>query len=157
LDQKTVIFVPILARPSSRGSVSPVGATLKDGLRIDPGYLTNPLDIKTYIKAVDIVRDLALTNPLKPYCQKELCPGSLDVEAYLRGHAQTIWHPVGSCAMGATPEESVVDPAFNVFGVDNLSVVDASVLPSLPSGNPQASIFAMAWIAADIIKSKINE
>jgi choline dehydrogenase len=157
LHQKTVIFVPILARPSSRGSVIPVGAALKDGLRIDPGYLTNPLDIKTYIKAVDIVRDLALTNALKPYCQKELCPGSLDVEAYLRAHAQTIWHPVGSCAMGATPEQSVVDPAFNVFGVDNLSVVDASVLPSLPSGNPQASIFAMAWIAADIIKSNINE
>ncbi len=157
LHQKTVIFVPVLARPSSRGSIKPLGPALKDGLRIDPGYLTNPIDIKTYTTAVDIVRDLARTDALAPYCQKELCPGSLDVADYLRTHAQTIWHPVGTCAMGATPEKSVVDPAFNVFGVDNLYVVDASVLPSLPSGNPQASIFAMATIAADIMQSNIRD
>jgi choline dehydrogenase len=151
--QQTVIFVPVLARPSSRGSVRPVGPTLKDGLRIDPGYLTNPIDMKTYTAAVEIVRELASTAALAPYCQKELCPGPLNVEDYLRTHAQTIWHPVGTCAMGATPDQSVVDPTFKVFGVDNLSVVDASVLPSLPSGNPQASIFAMASIAADIVQS----
>lgn len=151
--QQTVIFVPVLARPSSRGSVSLLASTLKEGLRIDPGYLTDPVDIKTYAAAVEIVRELANTDALTPYCKKELCPGLLDVEDYLRTHAQTIWHPVGTCAMGATPDQSVVDPTFNVFGVDKLSVVDASVLPSLPSGNPQASIFAMASIAADVIQS----
>jgi choline dehydrogenase-like flavoprotein len=57
--------------------------------------------------------------------------------------------------MGANPDQSVVDPEFNVFGIDNLSVVDASVLPSLPSGNPQASIFAMASIAAQAIAKRI--
>jgi len=153
-NQEMVIFVPILARPSSRGSVKPLGPSLKHGLSIDPCYLSEAIDIKTYIKAVDIVRDLSRTDALKPYCQKELCPGTLDVEKYLRSNAQTIWHPVGTCAMGANPDQSVVDPEFNVFGIDNLSVVDASVLPSLPSGNPQASIFAMASIAAQAIAKR---
>lgn len=147
----TVIFVPVLARPSSRGSVRPLGPTLQDGFSIDPGYLTNPIDIKTYLKAVEIVRELASTDALKPFCSKELCPGQSDVEQYLRSYAQTIWHPVGTCSMGQTADHAVVDPSFNVFGVDNLSIVDASVLPSLPSGNPQASIFAMASIASQVI------
>lgn len=151
LHHDMVIFVPVLARPSSRGSVKPLGPSLQHGLSIDPGYLTDTIDIKTYIKAVDIVRDLSRSDALKHYCQKELCPGSFDVEEYLRSNAQTIWHPVGTCAMGENPDQSVVDPEFNVFGIDNLSVVDASVLPSLPSGNPQASIFAMASIAVQAI------
>jgi len=58
--------------------------------------------------------------------------------------------------MGESPADSVVDPGFNVFGIDNLSVVDASVLPSLPSGNPQASIFAMAHIAAQAISDRVH-
>lgn len=154
--QQTVIFVPVLARPSSRGSVRIKGSSLQDGLLIDPGYLTKPIDIATYVKAVEIVRELAHTDALNPYCHKELCPGPLDVEGYLRSKTQTIWHPVGTCAMGANPEESVVDPSYKVFGVENLSVVDASVLPSLPSGNPQASVFAMATIAAQEIAKSFN-
>jgi choline dehydrogenase-like flavoprotein len=58
--------------------------------------------------------------------------------------------------MGASPADSVVDPLFTVFGVDNLSIVDASVIPSLPSGNPQAAIFAMAHIAAKTIGDNVR-
>lgn len=152
----TVIFVPVLTRPLSRGSVRLVGPTLSHGIAIDPGYLAQDHDVQTYIRSVEIIRNLASTDSLKPYCQREICPSATDAADYFRDNAQTIWHPVGSCSMGASPADSVVDPLFTVFGVDNLSIVDASVMPSLPSGNPQAAIFAMAHIAAKTIGDNVR-
>lgn len=147
----TVIFVPILVRPRSRGSVHPLGPTLDHGFGIDPAYLTDPLDLEIYIKAVEMVRELAGTQALSPFCSQELCPGSMETSAYLRRYAQTIWHPVGSCAMGSDPSSSACSPDFRVRGTSNLYVADASILPTLPSGNPQAAVFAMASIAAETI------
>ena len=152
----TVIFVPVLTRPVSRGSVKLLGSTIGQGIAIDPGYLTQYHDVETYIRSLEIIRNLASTESLKSYCHREICPGATNPADYFRDNAQTIWHPVGSCSMGASPTDSVVDPLFTVYGVDNLSIVDASVLPSLPSGNPQAAIFAMAHIASKTITDNVR-
>ena len=152
----TVIFVPVLVRPQSKGSVFPLGPRLEDGFGIDPAYLTHPTDLDVYVKAVEVVRQLAASSAMAPYCAEELCPGALEPGSYLRRYAQTIWHPVGSCAMGGDAATSACTPEFRLRGVSNGFVVDASVLPTLPSGNPQAAIFAMAAIAADTIGDALN-
>ncbi|MCP9927032.1 GMC family oxidoreductase [Cyanobium sp. CH-040] len=154
--EHTVIFVPILARPLSKGSVYPLGPTVEHGFGIDPAYLSNPIDLEVYVRGVELVRELAKTAALKPYCSQELCPGSLESATFLKRYAQTVWHPVGSCAMGADPNGSACTPGFRVRGTDNLFVADASILPTLPSGNPQAAIFAMAAIASQSIASQIS-
>lgn len=151
----SVIFVPILVRPRSRGSVYPLGPTLEHGFGIDPAYLTDPLDIEVYVRGVEIARELAATSAMAPYCSQELCPGTIETARYLRSQAQTIWHPVGSCAMGSDPHSSACSPDFRLRGTSNLFVADASVLPTLPSGNPQAAVFAMASIAADSIAAQL--
>jgi choline dehydrogenase len=151
----SVIFVPILVRPRSRGSVHPLGPTLEHGFGIDPAYLSDPQDLEVYVKAVEIVRELAATPAMQPFCSQELCPGSIDTDNYLRRHAQTIWHPVGSCAMGSDPDSSACSPDFRLRGTSNVFVADASILPTLPSGNPQAAVFAMASIAAESIAAQL--
>lgn len=154
--QHTVIFVPILVRPQSRGSVFPLGPSLDHGFGIDPAYLTHPTDLEVYVQAVEKVRELAASTAMAPFCGQEICPGVQDVRTYLRQNALTIWHPVGSCAMGAEAQTSACAPNFLLRGTSNLYVADASVLPTLPSGNPQAAIFAMAAIAAETIAATIN-
>jgi len=154
--KNTVIFVPVLARPLSRGSVRPLGSKLEDGFGIDPGYLNHPTDLKVYTQAVEIVRKLAKTEAMARFCDQELCPAELASGDYLKKYAQTIWHPVGSCAMGADPNLSACSPDFRLRGTDNVFVADASVLPSLPSGNPQAAIFAMASIASEVIADQLQ-
>jgi choline dehydrogenase-like flavoprotein len=70
-----------------------------------------------------------------------------DILAFLRRYAQTVFHPAGSCAMGA-----VVDHELKVLGVDGLRVVDASVMPSVPRGNTNAPTIMVAEKAADMIR-----
>jgi choline dehydrogenase len=74
-----------------------------------------------------------------------------DMRAYIRRHAQTLYHPVGTCAMGPA-EESVVDPELRVRGIEALRVVDASVMPTVPRGNTNAPTIAIAERAADLIR-----
>ena len=73
---------------------------------------------------------------------------------YIRRHAQTLYHPVGTCAMGAG-DDAVVDPELRVRGVDGLRVVDASVMPTVPRGNTNAPTIAVAERAADLIRGVV--
>ena len=114
---------------------------------INPAYLEDPTDLQVYQKGLEIVRQIASSDAMKPYCAEELCPANHFADAdYLRKYATTIWHPVGTCAVGSS-DDAVCRPDFSVRGVEQLSVVDASVLPSLTSGNPQGAIFAAASTA----------
>ena len=79
-------------------------------------------------------------------------PGDDDFIDHIRTHAQTLYHPVATCAMGSG-EDSVVDPELRVRGVDGLRVVDASVMPAVPRGNTNAPTVMVAEKAADLIRS----
>ncbi len=149
----SVIFVPVLARPTSKGNISIKEMINGECLvNIDPNYLGNELDLEIYKKGVDICRKIAESMAMKEYCKTELCPGrNENVEDYLKNYASTIWHPVGTCSIGDSYKNSACSPDFKLRGINDLYIVDASVIPTLPSGNPQASIFALSMIASEVL------
>jgi choline dehydrogenase len=104
---------------------------------------------------VALVMEMARQQVLEPFCSEpEQVPASgaeADVRAFMRRHAQTLYHPVGTCAMGAD-DDAVVDLELRVRGVDGLRVVDASVMPTVPRGNTNAPVIATAERAADLIR-----
>jgi len=112
-----------------------------------------------------MARDYATAAPLSKICAGELAPGDgvrtdHEIRDYVRASVVTIYHPVGTCAIGgdsrgaASRQQSVVDPSLRVRGVDGLRVVDASVMPALPRGNTNAPVIAIAERAADLISGR---
>jgi len=103
------------------------------------------------------VLEIARTEPLARYAQiPHMVPASdreEDLIAYLRHTVQTIYHPTSTCRMGSD-SEAVVDPDLRVRGVEGLRVVDASVFPSVPRGNTNAPVIALAERAADVIRGQ---
>ncbi len=146
-----------LLRPKSRGSVtleSPDPSALP---AIDPGFLTEPEDLDRMVRGFKLMRRILQQPALAALGGREL-PASAgaqtdgQIEAFIRGHADTIYHPVGSCRMGPGPDD-VVDARLRVHGVAGLRVVDASVMPRIVSGNTNAPTIMIAEKAADLIRS----
>jgi choline dehydrogenase len=110
-------------------------------------------------EAVKIGRDVAAQAALDPYRDGELAPGADvrtddEIDAWVRATAETIYHPVGTCRMGAADDPmAVVDSALRVRGIEGLRVVDASVIPTLVSGNTNAPTIMIAEKAADLIRN----
>lgn len=144
-------------RPESRGTIRLKSADPKAHPAIDPNYLSAPEDVETITKGVEIARRIGRQAALQPYNAGEVWPGD-GVEGAallekLRGWAETIYHPVGTCRMGPDAE-AVTDIALNVNGVEGLMVVDASVMPWLVSGNTNAPTIMIAEKAAAALKAQ---
>jgi choline dehydrogenase len=106
-------------------------------------------------EGVRMVRDICAQAPLAPYRGREMLPGAevasdADIDAYIRRSGETIYHPVGTVAMGAT-DAAPLDAELRVRGVEGLRVVDASVMPTLIGGNTNAPTIMIAEKAADLI------
>ena len=119
---------------------------------IDPGYLTAAVDADVLRNGVDLARAIAAT----PACRAagvgaEVLPGNDHTSAHIRRQADTGFHAVGTCRLGADAR-AVVDPWLRVIGVSGLRVVDASVMPTTVAGNSQAAVFAIAERAADLVR-----
>ena len=146
-----------LLTPSSRGQVYLAGPEPTAKPFILHRYFDDESDMRRIEAGLALVLDIARQSALEPYCaQGEQLPASgaeSDVRAWIRRHAQTLYHPVGTCAMGAG-DDSVVDPQLRVRGVEALRVVDASVMPTVPRGNTNAPTIALAERAADLIRGK---
>lgn len=145
-------------RPESRGRISLQSADpLADPL-IEANYLATPEDRRVLRESVRIGREVAAQAALDPYRDAELAPGA-DVrsddaiDAWVRATAETIYHPVGTCRMG-DDRNAVVDGSLRVRGLDGLRVIDASVMPSLVSGNTNAPTIMIAEKAADMIRHR---
>ena len=146
-----------LLRPKSRGTVTldkadPGGAPL-----IDPQFLAERDDLERLVRGVRIVRHILEQPALAAHGARELqasakARSDAEIEAFIRGHADTIYHPVGTCRMGGGPMD-VVDAELRVHGVQGLRVVDASIMPSIVSGNTNAPTVMIAEKAADMIKA----
>lgn len=142
-------------RPESRGHIHIKAADANVHPTIVPNYLSTDLDCKTAVEALRHVRAVMDSGPMRDHIKEPLVPDpqAHDDEALLsevRRIANTIYHPVGTCRMGAD-SESVVDPRLRVRGVKGLRVIDASVMPEIVSGNTNAPVIMMAELASDLI------
>ena len=146
----------------SRGRVWLRSADPRHKPAIDPAYLSDGTDIEPLVEGVRMAREFACADPLAKICKSELSPGpevrsDAAVREFIRSDLGTLFHPVGTCAMGgdsrlaASKLTSVVDPELRVRGLERLRVVDASVMPVVPRGNTNAPTIAIAERAADLI------
>jgi len=147
-------------RPESRGRVGLRSANPADDPAIFANYLATEEDRRALREGVRMMRKVAAQSALDPYRTQELFPGK-DVEtdeqidAWIRKHAETIYHPVGTCKMGADGDEmAVVDGELKVRGIEGLRVVDASVMPTLVGGNTNAPTIMIAEKISDIIRGR---
>ncbi|MGH8198803.1 MAG: GMC family oxidoreductase [Steroidobacteraceae bacterium] len=144
-------------RPTSRGSVHVRSADPLASPAIVPNTLSTPEDIADVYEGARMLRRLSGAKPLAAVIEAELLPGErvrsdAQVLEDFRHRAGSVFHPCSTCAMGPDPTRSVVDPRLRVHGVANLRVVDASVFPSVTSGNINAPTLMLAEKAADLIR-----
>ncbi|OOY09875.1 GMC family oxidoreductase N-terminal domain-containing protein [Thioclava sp. F36-7] len=141
-------------RPQSRGTLRLASSDPRAAPLIDPEYLSDPRDAELLLKGARLLDRIAEAEPLRPWRGRRLYPHDGTDEglmADIRARADTIYHPVGTCAMGQG-DMSVVDPQLRVCGIDGLRVVDASVMPRLISGNTNAPTIMIAERAAAFIR-----
>ena len=142
-------------RPTSRGTVMIKSRDPLAAPAMRPNYLSTEIDCRTMIEGVKVARKLARTRALAELIGDEYRPGDSvqsddEVLEFVRNYGATIFHPVGTCKMGADAQ-SVVDTRLKVHGVAGLRVVDASIMPTLVSGNTNAPVVMIAEKAADMI------
>ena len=144
-------------RPESKGYLTLKSPNFLDHPNIHPNYLATATDCNTIVKGVQIARKIAEHEPLKKHILEEYAPGSdvplNDEEGtldWVRRTAVTIYHPSGTCKMG-TDEMSVVTPTLKVRGLEGLRVADASIMPSITSGNTNAPAIMIGEKASDLI------
>ncbi len=144
-------------RPHSRGSVGLQSRDPLDAPLIDPAFLSDDRDTALMVEGVKKLRTIMQAPALQAYRGKEIYTADIQTDAqwetYIRQRADTIYHPVGTCKMGAAYDlMAVVDPQLSVKGVAGLRVVDASVMPTLVSGNTNAATVMLAEKAADLLR-----
>ena len=146
-----------LLRPKSRGTLTLASADPLAAPLIDPNFLAEPDDLARLLHGFKAMRSILQQPALAGYRGREL-PASAgartdaQIEQLIRNHADTIYHPVGTCRMGSGASD-VVDAQLRVHGVQGLRVVDASIMPSIVGGNTNAPVIAIAEKAADLIKA----
>ena len=144
-------------RPQSRGFVRIRSADPLAAPAMQPNYLSTSDDRDTLIAGIRLARRLATTGALAPYVKGEYRPGpaaqsDADLLEFARNTGGTIFHPSGTCKMGAAADPlAVVDSALRVHGLDGLRVVDCSIMPTVTSGNTNVPVIMIAEKAADMI------
>jgi choline dehydrogenase-like flavoprotein len=146
-------------RPFSRGTVALASGDARDAPLIDPRFFSDTRDLDLLVRGAHAMRRILSQAPLASQGGRELYtrPDQSDAElrATIVAHADTIYHPVGTCRMGSDAR-AVVDPQLRVRGVDGLRVVDASVMPTLIGGNTNAPSVMIGERAADFIVAARN-
>ncbi len=146
-----------LLQPKSRGRLTLASADPLAAPAIDPAFFAERDDLERLVRGFKLMRGILAQPALAGLRGREL-PASAgavtdeQIEAFIRGHADTIYHPVGTCRMGPG-ERDVVDAALRVHGVEGLRVVDASIMPTIVSGNTNAPVIMIGEKAADLIRA----
>jgi choline dehydrogenase len=147
----------VLLQPRSSGTVTLRSADPLAAPAIDPRYLTDPegQDARTLLHGLRLARRVVAQEPLSRFVASEMLPGADaqtddDLMAHLRALSQTLYHPAATCRMGTDPL-AVVDPLLRVHGLKGLRIVDASVIPRLPSGHTNWPTVMIAERAAELV------
>jgi choline dehydrogenase-like flavoprotein len=150
----------VMLHPESRGRVTLQSPDPRAHPRILQRFLATDADWRALHAGVAIARELAAQPSMQPYIAREFSPGedkssAADIDTHIRNTSVTVHHPAGTCKMGADSDEyAVVDTELKVRGSEALRVVDASVMPDLPSGNINAAVLMIAEKAADLIRGR---
>ncbi|MGV9350552.1 GMC family oxidoreductase [Streptomyces spiralis] len=143
-------------RPASRGSLRITSADPYAPPVIDPNYFAEEQDVRAVLSGIATARRIAWSSALAEWGIEEISPGlgAVDEESigdFAQKYFGSYCHPVGTCMMGED-DASVVDSDLRVHGLDGLRVADASVIPSIPSSNTNATVYALAERAADLLR-----
>lgn len=143
---------PQVLKPTSHGTVKLRSARPDAKPRVFNNLLATEEDRRSFIRGVQLTMEVAQRPALAEICRApHLVPASssdADVWGFIQRHAQVLFHPTSTCGIGR-----VVDPELRVLGVEHLRVVDASVMPTIPRGNTNAPVIAIAERAADLIRA----
>lgn len=157
-------IIPLLLRPRSRGTIRLHSKNPFHNPIIDTNYFKDPLDVATLREGAKIARRVAEANVFKqfgtriytkplPNCKHLKFWSDEYIECHARTLSMTIYHPVGTAKMGPTWDpEAVVDPRLRVYGIGGLRVIDASIMPTISSGNTNAPVIMIGEKGADLIK-----
>lgn len=142
-------------RPESRGFLQLVSNHPKTPIKIIPNYLQTENDLRDLMRAIPITREIFHQSAFTKYRGKEIKPGiqtqsRKEIETFIKANIDTAYHPCGTCKMGLDPM-SVVSPTANVHGLENLRIADASIMPSMISGNLNAPTVMLAERISDMI------
>ncbi|MER5904773.1 GMC family oxidoreductase [Streptomyces mirabilis] len=154
-----VSMTPNIPKPRSRGRLYLTSADPSVKPALDFRYFTDEDDYdgRTLVDGIRIARRIARTEPLAGWLKREVCPGpevtdDEELSAYARQVAHTVYHPAGTCRMGATDDRlAVVDPELRVRGLDGLRIADASVFPTMPAVNPMIGVLMVGEKCAELI------
>ncbi len=154
LAEPTFGFVPILTQPQSRGFVKLRSSDPLAPSLINPQYLSHAGDVQVLRKGIELTRMLAQTQAFQPFTKQEVTPGQqaseAELEQFIRNTASTVWHPVGTCKMGQDGL-AVVDWELRVHGLEGLRVADASIMPTIVSGNTNAACIMIGEKVAELL------
>ncbi|MBB5934778.1 GMC family oxidoreductase [Streptomyces zagrosensis] len=154
-----VSMTPNIPKPRSRGRLYLTSADPNVKPALDFRYFTDEDDYdgRTLVDGIKIARQVAQQQPLAGWLKREVCPGpevtsDEEISEYARKVAHTVYHPAGTCRMGAVSDElAVVDPELRVRGLRNLRIADASVFPTMPAVNPMLGVLMVGEKCAEML------
>ena len=141
---------PVLVAPHSRGTISLGSADPLAPPRIDPRYLSDERDLTALVRGLQLAREIAAAHPLSEASGAEYVPGNQELSTYVRRETETLYHPVGSCALG-DDDAAVVNRRLAVHGLEGLWIADASVMPRIIHANTNATTLMIGQRAAEFI------
>jgi choline dehydrogenase-like flavoprotein len=156
-------MTPNVPRARSTGKLSLANADPATKPQLDFRYFTDPegYDERTIVDGLRIAREVAATEPFRSWIAREIAPGpelttGEELSAYGRAVAHTVYHPAGTCRMGAVTDPlAVVGPDLRIRGLSNARIADASVLPTLTTVNPVVAVLMVGERAADLIRADL--